>query len=176
MKPIVVAIALSVVFTSCFKKKEVNVEENKFINTCEPNQFWMNDNLIKQVGNEAHSGTYACVVTNLDEYALGLKQPLEKATSKYSLQKVNVSFWVKATTLPLDVSFVYSIDEEKNLFWDSQSIKDMVKESNKWTFIQLEKKLPKIENAKANIGTYVYNPKKNAFMIDDFSISFKTNN
>ena len=174
MKKIIALSIVSVLATACFKKKAVVAESKKYSNTCEPNQFWLNDNLIKEIGNQAHTGSYACVMSTKNEFGLGLKQPLIEATNNSTLQKVTVSFWVKATKMPLKASFVYSIDADKNLFWEGQPLKEIVKEENKWIFVQLEKTLPAIDNKDANIGAYIYNLEKDSFLVDDLNITFST--
>jgi hypothetical protein len=175
MKKIIIPFIAIALFSACFKKKnpKESAQKTTFTNTCEPNQIWLNEYTIREVGTEAHSGIRASVMTDKDEFGLGVVIPINKVLDKNQLKKVNVSAWVKAANLPLKASFVFSVDADKNLFWTAQALKDMIKETNKWTYIQFKKDIPKNDNPQARLSAYFYNNLKENLMVDDLEITFE---
>jgi len=175
MRIILLLVATSAIFAGCFKKKEI-VEQKiiGFANSCEPNQLWLNENLNKEIGKDAHTGTFANVITENDVFGLGLRKNLVELDTLRPVKKIKVACWIKASKLPLTALIVYSIDAGgKNLSWDSKSIKDMVKEANKWVLINQTCEVREIVDKNAKASVYLLNSNKENFMADDMEVFFE---
>ena len=89
--------------SSCFKKKPKKIRPDSYENSCEPNQFWLNESSIKDVGNEAHSGTHASVLNAETEYGIGVSTNirnviLDKVEKQLSTANTKIKELEKATT------------------------------------------------------------------------------
>ena len=168
-------LALAVNASSCFKKKQKNIRPDSYENTCEPNQFWLNESSIKDVGNEAHSGTHASVLNAETEYGIGVSTNIRNVIREKVQKQLRVTCWVKAKVLNDKSGLGLSIfgKDGNHIHWNSAYFMPAVTNNNEWTKYEAFFTIPVIENDQAEFRVFVMNDKKESeFLVDDLKLEF----
>jgi hypothetical protein len=168
-------LALAIQSSSCFKKEPKKIRPDSYENSCEPNQFWLNESSIKEVGNEAHSGTHASVLNAETEYGIGVSTNIRNVIIDKVEKQLRVTCWVKAKVMNEKSGIGLSIfgKDGKHIHWNSSYFAPAINNNNEWTKYEAIFMVPAIEKDEAEFRVFVMNDKKGAdFLVDDLKIEF----
>jgi hypothetical protein len=161
--------------SACFKKKPKALRPDAYETSCEPNEFWINTNTIQDIGNEAHSGTHASVISHEVEYGLGLSTNIRKVIREKVGKNMRLTCWVKAKQLTDKTGVGLSIfgKDGNHIHWNSAYFAPIVTNNNEWTKFEAFFVIPAIENDQAEFRIFVMNENKGSdLLVDDLKIEF----
>ena len=123
----------------------------------------------------AHDGTYAAKLDSAHIYGPTLKLRFEDI-STMPVRKLKYSMWIFLKSLDAEGKIVVGVDspDKINLYWDSQHIRDKVKEAGKWVEIKGEFNLytGNINASNHAIAFYPWSTAKEEFYVDDIRVEF----
>jgi hypothetical protein len=153
---------------ACSNYKEFN---SVFNGNIDKGGDWINSQTIGNYGG--YTGNNSSKVDSVNQYSYGFSKSFNEI-SPNPVNRIKVSVWVKLTDLNKKSILVVSVNgpDNKNLLWSGHDLNPSVKETGKWTKIEVEDVLTNINTDNATVGIFVWNPDKNTVYVDDFKIQF----
>lgn len=119
----------------------------------------------------AHSGKFSQKMNEHSEYSINFNKRLTDFTSIQN-GTVTASVWINLKDADNDGKLVLEFDSQgKSFEWYSADIKSFNLEPGKWQQVLLTRPLPKRKASDDMIKSYVWNPGKKTFYVDDFKIT-----
>lgn len=165
-----VAETLKKIYPSEYTKVEYKTfKPRNFFNDCEGTNIWGQMQTLSS--DKAYSGVKSSKTGKDQDFGLTFEYPVSGLPD--SLNSIDLSFQIMQAQLSNEAKLAIELIGEKiGHHWEGFFIKDLTKETNKWSECNLQYNLPPNYKDAEIIKIYILNPTENYVYADDIRIKF----